>query len=159
VSNAPTDIQWQWCELHELAAPQWYAVFAARIAVFVVEQTCPYQELDGWDLRATHLIGWHGSEVAAYLRCFAPGVKYPESSLGRILTTQAFRSGGIGRELMRRGLERIDTQYRGVAVRIGAQSHLERFYNSFGFQVASEPYVEDGIPHIEMIRRHPGTDL
>jgi ElaA protein len=152
-------IDWQWCELHELAAPQWYAVFTARVGVFVVEQTCPYQEFDGWDLRAMHLIGWHGSEVAAYLRCFAPGVKYSESSLGRILTTQAFRSGGIGRELVRRGLEKIHTQYRGAPVRIGAQSRLERFYESFGFKVASEPYLEDGIPHIEMIRSPSGAGV
>jgi ElaA protein len=149
-------IDWQWCELHELAAPQWYAVMAARSAVFVVEQTCAYQDLDGWDLRATHLIGWQGADVAAYLRCFAPGVKYPEASLGRILTTHAFRNSGLGRELVERGLQRIDREYRGVATRIGAQSRLERFYVSLGFVVASEPYMEDGIPHVEMVRAGEG---
>jgi ElaA protein len=145
-------IDWQWCELHELAVPQWYAVMTARSAVFVVEQSCPYLDLDGWDLRATHLIGWQGAEVAAYLRCFAPGVKYAEASLGRILTPQAFRGSGLGRELVKRGLDRIDNDYPGAAVRIGAQSRLERFYLSLGFAIASEPYMEDGIPHIEMVR-------
>jgi ElaA protein len=125
---------------------------AARVAVFVVEQTCAYQELDGWDLRATHLIGWDGSDVAAYLRCFAPGVKYPEASLGRILTTAAYRGSSLGRELVRRGLQRLERQHPGTPVRIGAQARLERFYNSFGFIVASEPYLEDGIPHIDMVK-------
>jgi ElaA protein len=119
--------------------------------VFVVEQNCAYQELDGWDMRAEHLIGWSDGEVAAYLRCFAPGVKWPEASLGRILTTRRFRSGGHGRELVARGLARIDDLYRSP-VRIGAQAHLERFYGSFGFVKDSEPYLEDGIPHIEMLR-------
>lgn len=145
-------LSWQWCELHELALPQWYAVMAARVAVFVVEQTCPYQELDGWDLRATHLIAWDGGAVAAYLRCFAPGVKYPEASLGRILTSAAYRSSGLGRELVERGLHRIEAKYRNAPVRIGAQSRLERFYRSLGFEIASEPYMEDGIPHVEMVR-------
>ena len=144
-------IDWQWCELSSLATPHWYAVMAAREAVFVVEQNCAYQELDGWDMRAEHLIGWSDGEVAAYLRCFAPGVKWPEASLGRILTTRRFRSGGHGRELVARGLARIDDLYRSP-VRIGAQAHLERFYGSFGFVKDSEPYLEDGIPHIEMLR-------
>jgi ElaA protein len=145
-------LSWQWCELHELAVPQWYALMATRVAVFVVEQTCPYQELDGWDLRATHLIAWDGAEVAAYLRCFAPGVKYPEASLGRILTSHRHRATGLGRELVQRGLDRIEAQHPGSPVRIGAQSRLERFYNSFGFITVSEVYLEDGIEHVDMVR-------
>lgn len=144
-------IEWQWCELSSLTTPQWYAVIAAREAVFVVEQNCVYQELDGWDLRAIHLVGWDGADVAAYLRCFAPGIKWPEAALGRILTTLRFRGSGLGRELVARGLARIDEQYRS-AVRISAQSHLERFYGSFGFVKDSQEYLEDGIPHIEMVR-------
>jgi ElaA protein len=148
-------LAWQWCELHELAAPQWYAVMAARVAVFVVEQTCAYQELDGWDLRATHLIAWDGPDVAAYLRCFAPGVKFPEASLGRILTSHRYRGSGLGRELVQRGLDRIEAHHPGAHVRIGAQARLERFYNSFGFVVASAAYLEDGIEHIDMVRMSP----
>jgi ElaA protein len=104
------------------------------------------------------LIGWSGQEVAAYLRCFAPGVKWPEATLGRIMTTRAFRAGGLGRELVRRGLARIDERYLDSPVRISAQSHLERFYGSFGFVKDSEPYLEDGIPHIEMLRAAPQVD-
>lgn len=145
-------IDWQWCELHELAAPQWYAVIAARIDVFVVEQTCAYQELDGYDLRATHLIAWEGDRVAAYLRCFAPGVKYAESSIGRILTTAPYRAMGLGRELVERGIAFIEARYPNAPIRIGAQSRLERFYCALGFTVDSPEYLEDGIAHIEMVR-------
>lgn len=151
-------IDWQWCELSALATPQWYAVMAAREAVFVVEQNCAYQDLDGWDMQAAHLIGWSDGAVAAYLRCFAPGVKWPEASLGRILTTQRFRSAGLGRELVARGLARIDESYRSP-VRIGAQAHLERFYGSFGFVKDSDLYLEDGIPHIEMVRARYGETV
>ena len=145
-------IDWQWHAYDELSVSQWYSLIRARIAVFVVEQKCAYQELDNWDSQASHLVGWNDGEVAAYLRCFAPGVKYAEASIGRILTTQAFRSGGFGREVVARGLARIDASFPGAAVRIGAQAHLERFYGSFGFRVASAPYDEDGIPHIQMLR-------
>jgi len=148
-------IEWQWYEHDELAIREWHAVMSARVAVFVVEQQCAYQELDDWDLRAFHLVGWEGREVAAYLRCFAPGVKFAEASIGRILTTQRFRSGGLGRELVARGLARIDADFPGSPVRIGAQAHLERFYAAFGFATASAPYDEDGIPHIQMLR--PGS--
>jgi ElaA protein len=145
-------IHWQWCNLDELPATRLYALFAAREAVFVVEQTCPYQELDGLDFDARHLIGWSGNAVAAYLRVLAPGVKYPETSLGRVLTTAAFRGTGIGRELMQRALEHIDECHPQHGVRISAQAHLQRFYGSFGFDAVSQQYLEDGIPHIEMLR-------
>jgi ElaA protein len=83
-------------------------------------------------------------------------VKWPEASLGRILTTQGYRGSGIGRELVARGLARVDESFPGSPVRIGAQSRLEKFYNSFGFVIASDPYIEDGIPHIEMLRAAAG---
>jgi len=143
---------WQCRALDELSARQIHAVFSARAAVFVVEQQCFYQDPDQFDIDAKHLIGWSGSEVAAYLRVLAPGTTYVEPSLGRILTTKGFRGGGLGRELIARGLAEIEKRYSATAVRIGAQAHLEKLYASFGFEVASAPYVEDGIPHIEMVR-------
>ncbi|MGH8176618.1 MAG: GNAT family N-acetyltransferase [Steroidobacter sp.] len=145
-------IEWQWRRLEDLTAKQLYALFSARSAVFVVEQNCPYQDLDGADIEAEHLIAWSGDEVAACLRLLAPGVKFTEVSIGRVLTTRAFRTAGLGRELMARGLVRCDQQYPSQAVRIGAQAHLERFYGEFGFIRASDAYMEDGIPHIEMVR-------
>lgn len=145
-------IQWQWGRFADLSAPQLYAVCAAREAVFVVEQSCPYQELDGLDLDAMHLIGWSGSEVAAYLRVLGPGMRYAEPSIGRVLTSKPFRGTGIGRTLVEMSLGYIDRRYPGRQVRISAQAHLERFYGSLGFQSVSERYLEDDIPHVEMLR-------
>jgi ElaA protein len=147
------NIEWQWCSLNDLSAKQIYALFAARQAVFVVEQNCPYEDLDGADLDAEHLIAWSGDDVAACLRLLAPGVKYAEPSIGRVLTRKAFRTTGLGRELMVRGVTRCEQRFPKHAIRIGAQAYLERFYGSFGFVKASEIYLEDGIPHIEMLRR------
>lgn len=147
--------EWQWRRYADLSPLEIHAIFAARQAVFVVEQNCPYQDLDGKDLDAWHLVAWSGKEVAAYLRLLAPGVSYAEPSLGRILTTQMGRGSGLGRELVARGLEKINELYPMLPTRIGAQAHLHKFYGAFGFVQASEPYEEDGIPHIEM-RREPG---
>jgi len=138
--------------LDDLTAAQLHAVFAAREAVFVVEQSCAYQELDDWDLDAEHLIAWHGQRIAAYLRVLAPSVRFAEPSIGRILTSTQHRGSGLGRELLRRGLAHVDAKYPRRDVRISAQVYLERFYRSFGFVTATEPYAEDGIPHIEMLR-------
>ncbi|MFL6550678.1 MAG: GNAT family N-acetyltransferase [Povalibacter sp.] len=146
------NIDWHWASLSELSAIQLYAIFAARQAVFVVEQTCAYQDLDGLDFGADHLIGWNGDEVAAYLRILDPGIRFSEPSIGRVLTTRNFRSSGVGRALMRLALERTDARFPRMSVRISAQAHLESFYGSLGFSTASEPYLEDGIPHVEMLR-------
>lgn len=149
-------IEWQWRRYGELSPNEIYAIFGARQAVFVVEQNCPYQDMDGKDLDAWHLIAWSGKEVAAYLRLLAPDVSFPgEPSLGRIITTKIGRGSGLGRELVARGLEKIHELYPTLSIRIGAQAHLHKFYGEFGFVQSSEPYEEDGIPHIEM-RREPG---
>ena len=147
------DIRWQWCRLEDLTLPQTYAIFAAREAVFVVEQACAYQELDGLDAEARHLIAWAGDTVAAYLRVLAPGVRFAEPSIGRVLTAAGFRRNGLGRELMARALVQVDAMYAGQNVRISAQTHLQPFYGAFGFVPVSATYLEDDIPHIEMLRQ------
>jgi ElaA protein len=150
VSSAP-DLKWQWCRLGELTAGQLYAVLAARIAVFVVEQNCAYQDLDGLDADAEHLIAWSGPDVAGYLRVLAPGTRFADPSIGRIITTKPFRGSGLGRELVAQGIERARQRYPGRPVRISAQQYLEKFYADFGFATVSEPYLEDDIPHVEMV--------
>lgn len=150
--QAISAIRWQWCRLQELSHEQLYALFAAREAVFVVEQNCAYQELDGLDMEALHLIAWAGAEVAACLRVMAPGAGFKQAALGRIMTARAFRGRGLGRKLMVMALQYVDETYPD-GVRIGAQTHLEKFYRSFGFKPVSEPYLEDGIPHVGMLRR------
>jgi ElaA protein len=124
--------------------------------VFVLEQQCLYGDIDDLDLDAHHLLGWRTAggqrRLAAYLRLLAPGVKFAEMSLGRVLTTQAARGEGIGRELLAQGILHAERQYPGQRIRIGAQAHLEAFYGAFGFRKISEPYDEDGILHIDMLR-------
>jgi ElaA protein len=149
-------IEWQWRRFAELSPAEAYAMLAARAAVFVVEQNCAFQDLDGLDRLAWHLLAWTGSgakrTLAGYLRLIEPGGKYAEPSIGRVLTTAPHRGTGLGRALMREGLAQAAALYPGCAVRIGAQQRLERFYAELGFRSVSAPYSEDNIMHVEMLR-------
>lgn len=152
-----SDIRWQWSSFDELTTHELYEILRARIAVFCVEQNCPYQDLDGVDQVSRHLVGWlpdadGRNRVVAYCRLVPPGVKFDEPSVGRVITTGAGRSVGAGREMMRRVLEHHDALHPGAGNRIGAQQYLERFYGGFGYVTVSEPYDEDGIPHVIMLR-------
>ena len=149
-------MKWQWCRLDELTTREQYAVFAARESVFVVEQACVYQELDGIDFQAFHLLAWQEGSVAAYLRVIEPGIKFKEPSIGRVMTTKPFRGSGLGRQLMEKSIGHIDSLFPGQDVRISAQVYLDAFYRSFGFAASSGAYLEDGIPHIEMLRKSIG---
>jgi len=149
-------IEWQWCSFAELTNAQLYEVLAQRQNVFILEQRCFYNDIDGLDQDARHLLGWRGAggrrELAAYLRVLAPGAKYAEVSIGRVLTARAARGAGIGRELLTRGIEHAGRLHPGHGIRIGAQLHLKSLYQSFGFEPVSAPYDEDGIMHIDMLR-------
>jgi ElaA protein len=155
-SNEQASIAWQWCSFAALAGRELYAVLAARQDVFILEQQCFYPDMDGLDVDAHHLLGWHAVDgerrLAAYLRCLAPGAKYVEMSLGRVLTTAGARGAGVGYQLLEQGIAHAERQHPGARIRIGAQQHLERFYAGFGFATISEPYDEDGILHIDMLR-------
>lgn len=141
---------WRFLAWSELGRDDLYAILAARARVFVVEQRCPYLDLDGIDAACWHL--WTGAPVLAYLRVVAPGVKYDEASLGRVVTAPEVRRTGLGRSLVGEGIGRVQALFGPVAIRIGAQKYLERFYGDFGFVRASDDYEEDGIPHLEMVR-------
>lgn len=147
------NVRWHWYSFDQLTLEQLYAIVAARQAVFVVEQDCPYQDLDGLDADAQHLVAWSDDRVAGYLRLLAPGARFGEPSIGRILTTSLARGTGLGRELVAKGIERAGELYPAQPIRISAQSHLSKFYGSFGFTIASEEYLEDDIPHMDMLRR------
>jgi ElaA protein len=136
----------------ELSLDRLYAILAARVAVFVVEQDCPYQDLDGLDGMALHVGAWSGDSVLAYARVLPPGGRFRDPSIGRVLTTSSVRGTGLGRELMQRCIELADQRFPELPLRISAQQYLERFYSQLGFAIVSEPYLEDGIPHIEMLR-------
>ncbi len=146
-------LKWQCARLEDFSVAQLYAILAARESVFVVEQNCTYQEADGLDRKAVHLVAWSGPEVAAYLRVLGPETRFAEPSIGRVLTTVPYRGKGLGRAAMARALAYAGSVYQGHNLRISAQTYLELFYASFGFKKITEPYLEDGIPHIEMLRR------
>jgi len=149
-------ITWQWSGFADLTVAQLYAMLALRQEVFVLEQTCLYPDIDGLDPGAHHLLGWRDAggkpELVAHLRCLAPGAKYAEMSIGRVVTSPAARGSGLGRELVAQGIALACRLHPGHAIRIGAQAHLEAFYAGFGFVTVSEPYDEDGILHVDMIR-------
>lgn len=157
-SSAAPALRWSWAHFDELTLAELYAVLRLRQRVFVVEQNCAYLDLDDADQQAYHLLGWldRSSDapplLAAYARVFEPGIKFVEASIGRVITDPQARGGGYGKLLMREAIERCSALVPGAPIRIGAQAHLERFYESFGFRRASELYDEDGIPHIEMLR-------
>jgi ElaA protein len=148
-------ITWQWSGFADLTVAQLYAMLALRQEVFVLEQACLYPDIDSLDPGAHHLLGWRDvdgkAELVAHLRCLAPGAKYDEMSIGRVVTSPAARGTGLGRELVAQGLTLAQRLHPGHAIRIGAQAHLEQFYASFGFVTVSEPYDEDGILHIDML--------
>jgi ElaA protein len=145
-------IAWQCVRFGELSPQEVHDLFQLRAAVFVVEQKCPFQDVDGADPACWHLLGRRAGELVAYCRLVPPGVKFAEPSIGRVVTSEAARRTGSGRELMREAMARADELWPGKPIRIGAQRYLERFYGDYGFVKASEPYDEDGIVHIEMVK-------
>ncbi len=150
-------LTWLESSFDGLSRPALYAILAARVEVFVVEQDCPYQDLDGLDASALHL--WAADpagRIAAYARILPPGLRFPEASIGRVLTSLALRRTGLGRELMERAVDLAGRRFPGSGLRISAQQYLQRFYTSLGFEFVRGPYPEDGIPHIEMLRTEQG---
>jgi len=145
-------ITWRFVPFTELNTLDLYELLQLRSEVFVVEQACAFQDLDGADTEAMHLLGVKDGRLAAYARCFAAGVKFSEASIGRVVTHASARGGGIGHVLMKEAVDRLQGQWGPQAIRIGAQARLEKFYNQHGFVQNGEPYIEDGIPHIEMLR-------
>ena len=147
---------WQWSRFSELRPEDLYAVVRLREEVFIVEQQCAYHDADGRDPHAWHLLGWSddqsGRNLVAYARIFEPGVRYTESSIGRVVTAPRVRGTGLGRALMAEALRRLDGLAPGQPVKIAAQRRLEKFYLDLGFRTVSSPYEEDGIIHVDMLR-------
>lgn len=145
-------ITWKIKQFNELSVEELYQIFNLRIAVFVVEQNCPYQDADGKDLKSFHLMGYDESgDLVAYSRILPAGIAFNEVSIGRVITSQKVRKTGAGRELMHNAIQFISKQFGAVPIRIGAQCYLIKFYSSIGFEIASEEYLEDNIRHIEML--------
>jgi len=147
--------RWQFARFPELSPQDLHDILRARAAVFVVEQACAFQDVDGADPPSWHLFARDAATgaIAAYCRLIPAGVKFAEPSIGRVITARSVRGTGMGRVLMAEAMKRARELFPGKDLRIGAQAHLERFYNEFGFKKSSEPYDEDGILHIEMENR------
>jgi ElaA protein len=145
-------LQWQWLRFDQLSREQLYDLLRLRSEVFVVEQNCVFQDMDGLDDQAMHLLGFRASEFVAYVRCFSKGVTFDEASIGRVVTRQSARGGGLGHVLMAEAIRALVAEWGAQPIRIGAQAHLKEFYQRHGFADVDKPYVEDGIPHLEMLR-------
>jgi len=146
------NITWRFVPFSALNTLELYQLLQLRSEVFVLEQACAFQDLDGADIEAMHLLGVRDNRLVAYARCFAAGVKFAEASIGRVVTHASARGGGTGHVLMKEAVERLQKHWGPQAIRIGAQARLEKFYQQHGFVQNGEPYIEDGIPHIEMLR-------
>jgi ElaA protein len=152
-------IRWRGCPFDELSLRELQAIYMARQQVFSIEQNCVYLDADGYDESAWHLAAWSAQQHVplAYARLVAPGFRYAEPSIGRVITTAAARGTGLGRELVRRAIALSARVFPGHGIRISAQSRLEAFYEEVGFVIVGERYMEDGIAHTEMLL--PAADV
>ncbi|WP_417551102.1 GNAT family N-acetyltransferase [Methylophaga sp.] len=152
-------LKFKWSRLESFTALELYQIIKARESVFVVEQNCPYQETDDLDPHAWHLSALVNGELAAYARVVEAGIKDRLPSIGRVMTVKTFRGREIGRALMEEAIRFTEHQFPNADIKISAQVYLQKFYESLGFRVFSEPYDEDGIPHIDMIKPVNTADL
>jgi ElaA protein len=148
-----SNIIWKIKTFDEFTVPELYNVLKARIDVFVVEQNCPYPDLDDYDQKAVHIWAEENGEVLANCRIFDKGIKYPEASIGRVLTTEKARGKRLGKQLIQYALDAIEARFHTSEVRISAQDYLLKFYGEFGFKDTGKKYLEDDIPHTEMFYR------
>jgi ElaA protein len=146
------EIVWKCESFQELSTEELYQILRLRSEVFVVEQQCIWLDCDNKDQESYHLMGWQGKELYAYTRILPAGLTYPEISIGRVATSQKARGTGIGRILMQKSLDTVESIFGKQVIKIGAQLYLQKFYESLGFAQTSEVYIEDGIDHIEMLR-------
>ncbi len=147
------NIIWKIKSFEEITTSELYEIIKARVDVFVVEQDCPYPDLDDYDQKALHLWAEQDQKVLAYCRIFNKGIKYPETSIGRVLTTEKGRGKNFGKQLIQYAVETIENRFRTSEIRISAQDYLLRFYSGFGFEDTGKKYLEDNIPHTEMFRK------
>ncbi|XMB49333.1 GNAT family N-acetyltransferase [Pseudomonas fluorescens] len=143
------------CKHHnDLGKDQLYALLRLRSEVFVVEQKCAYQDIDGQDLAGDthHLMAWQDNELVAYLRLLDPESQGGDVVIGRVIVSQAARGTGLGHQMLEEALERIEDIWPQTPIFLSAQAHLQKYYGRYGFVVAGEEYLEDDIPHIGMRR-------
>lgn len=148
-------LTWVYKNFSELSAIELYDILHLRCEVFIVEQNCVYQDIDGKDKKSFHLMAWNGNELVAYTRLVPPGISFEEASIGRVITSPRYRGLGVGITLIEKSIEHTLQTYHTNTIKIGAQLYLKKFYSDFGFEQCSDTYIEDGIPHIDMLLIRP----
>ncbi|MBH12507.1 MAG: GNAT family N-acetyltransferase [Leeuwenhoekiella sp.] len=138
---------------NELTLNSLYEVLQLRAEVFVVEQNCPYQDVDGKDQKAMHILGYHKEQLVAYTRVFKPGYYFDNASIGRVVVKENARQYGFGKDIMKASIAFIEDTLDLSTIELSAQTYLKKFYNDLGFKEIGEGYLEDNIPHIRMIKK------
>ncbi len=136
----------------QLTIDELYAVLQLRSEVFVVEQNCVYQDIDGKDQKALHVLGYKNQKLIAYTRAFGPGDYFEDASIGRVVVAKNERQHSYGYDIMEATIKAIEAEFKTNKVAVSAQTYLKKFYNNLGFQAIGEDYLEDGIPHIKMVK-------
>lgn len=136
----------------ELSLQELYKILQLRSEVFVVEQDCVYQDIDGKDEKGLHILGFEEKELVAYTRIFPPGVYFPQAAIGRVVVREPNRKNSFGHEILKASVEAIDQKFNTREIKLSAQVYLTKFYESHGFRQTGEGYLEDGIPHIAMVK-------
>ena len=147
------NVVWKIKTFDEITTQELYSVIKARVNVFVVEQDCPYPDLDDYDQKAIHLWAENEGEVLAYCRIFDKGIKYKETSIGRVINTEKGRGKGLSKQFIKYALEVIENRLHQTEVMMSAHDYLLRFYSDFGFVDTGKKYLEDNLPHTEMFRK------
>src|SRR5699024_5784093 len=138
---------------NDLTNEELYKILKARVDVFVVEQTCPYPEIDNYDQEAIHYFLNDGEEIMGYVRILPSGSRYSAASIGRVIVTTASRANGYARNIITKAIQYRYDAWKETKIKLQAQVYLETFYASLGFERISAEYLEDNIPHVDMIRR------
>lgn len=137
----------------ELTAEELYTLLKLRSEVFVVEQNCVYQDIDGKDQKALHVLGYKEGKLIAYTRLFKPGEYFEKASIGRVVVKESERHHKYGNQIMQVSIQALRDYFNETEIKISAQCYLKRFYNNLGFKEFGEEYLEDGIPHIAMLKK------
>jgi ElaA protein len=149
--NSSSGLEWRLKPFLAMSVQELYELLQLRTEVFVMEQNCVFQDMDGADQQAFHLLGFANGQLLAYARCFPAGIKFSEASIGRVVTRSLKRGQGLGHQLIDQAIASVCASWGPQAIRIGAQARLADYYAGHGFVDMGLPYMEDGIPHLEML--------
>lgn len=155
ISKEGTELEIKLKTFDELSITELYSLLQLRSEVFVVEQDCVYQDIDGKDNRALHVLGFENEKLVAYTRCFAPGIYFQEAAIGRVVVRESARGKAYAHNILKASIEAVKRRFEVSTIKLSAQTYLTRFYEAHGFEQIGEGYLEDGIPHIAMVKEKP----